>query len=116
MSEVERDESYHVAAPVSPKLNKGSNQKTGVLLSSWPTPLCSLSYTIQRNGEEVASSTAGLFVVLDAGEKAVKQALPENPLKVAKSLLGLITKARRGYRNQQGQNEGFRPRNNNLDI
>lgn len=106
---------YHVAAPVSPKLNKGSNQTIGALLSSWPMPLCSLSYTFQRNGEEVANST-GLFVALDPGEKAEKQALPENPLKVAKSLLGLITKARRGYRNQQGQNQGFTLRNNNLDI
>lgn len=63
----------------------------------------------------MANSTE-LFVALDPGEKAVKQALPENPLKVAKSLLSLITKARRGYRNQQGQNQGFTPRNNNLDI
>lgn len=115
MSEVRRDESCLAAAPGSPKLNKGSNQTTGVLLSSWPTPLCSLPYTFQRNGEEVANST-GLFVPLDPGEKAVKQALPENPLKVAKSLLSLITKARRWYRNQQGQNQGFTPRNNNLDI
>lgn len=115
MSEVRRDESYLAAAPGSPKLNKGSNQTTGVLLSSWPTPLCSLPYTFHRNGEEVANST-GLFVPLDPGKKAVKQALPENPLKVAKSLLSLITKARRWYRNRQGQNQGFTPRNNNLDI
>lgn len=71
---------YLVAAPVSPKQDKGSKEKARVMLSSWPTPLCSLPYTFQSNRGDLVTTT-GLFVALDPYDKPVKQAWPDSSSK-----------------------------------